>query len=206
MLEYRRLDVGLRAGLTSSPDFFRISEGFDKGPPSSSLSSEVAVSDSVVKDAVRGNMIAVSVDDRECEIFRASRESGVGDVVCDTGSDLPASLCSLAGEPSLLRSIDRTASCNSFQVFRISRPLSSWDASSRSELSGEESGGDITAPVGIRRLFTGGGDWRTLPLEAKSVALVVPPFLDSVGEAGVPSSLTEKDGERRCRWRYDAEE
>jgi hypothetical protein len=69
MLEYRRLDDGRKAGLTSSPDFFRTNDGLDSGPSSSSsLSSDVCVGES---NLARGIMIAVSVDDRECDIFLA---------------------------------------------------------------------------------------------------------------------------------------
>ena len=79
----------------------------------------------------------------------------------------------LSGDPSLFKLIALTAFCNSCSsVFAFSRSSSRprcccCDRSSLSELSAE-SGGVVTAPVGIRLLFTGGGDWRTLPLGAKS--------------------------------------
>lgn len=77
ILEYLRLDEGRSAGFTSSPDFFRTSDGLESGPSSSSsLSSDDCVGES---NFVLGIMIAVSVDDRECEIFRASADSAVGD-------------------------------------------------------------------------------------------------------------------------------
>ena len=84
MLEYRRREEGRRAGLTSSPDFFRTSEGLN-GFSSSSLSSEPCVGDS--SNCCLGFKIAVSVDDRECEIFLASALSAVGEVDCECGSD-----------------------------------------------------------------------------------------------------------------------
>jgi hypothetical protein len=80
MLEYRRLEDGRSAGFTNSPDFFRTSDGFESCS-SSSLSSDPWVGDS--KCVCRGMMIAVSVDDRECEIFRASALNAVGDVICE---------------------------------------------------------------------------------------------------------------------------
>lgn len=112
MLEYLLLEDGLNAGLTNSPDFFLTSEGLLSNKPSSSLSSEVAVGETS-NDVERGMISAVSVDDRECEILRASAVSAVGETVCDTGSE-SACVCVLdlavLGELSLLKSIDRTAS------------------------------------------------------------------------------------------------
>lgn len=80
MLEYLLLDDGRRAGLTSSPDFFLTSGGLLKPLSSSSLSSEpdVAFAESV-KDGLE-TMIAVSVDDLECDIFLASAVRPFGDV------------------------------------------------------------------------------------------------------------------------------
>ena len=75
-------------------------------------------------------------------------------------------------------------------------------ASSTSEFS-EESGGDNTAPVGILRLFTGGGDCRTLALGAKSVAST--PISVSVGVGGAPSDFAI-DGDLRCLWMYEDED
>jgi len=58
-------------------------------------------------------------------------------------------------------------------------------------------------PVGIRRLFTGGGDCRTLPLWAKSAVSVVAGA--SVGVGGPAASVTDSEGDRLCLWRYDDE-
>ena len=109
MLEYLLREEGLNAGLTNSPDFLRTSEGLLRGPSSSSsLSSVVPVGDST---KVGLEMTISAVLDRECEILRASGVRAVGEVVWDTGSDsvrwmwLPT----LSGEPSLRKSIDRTA-------------------------------------------------------------------------------------------------
>lgn len=145
MLEYRLLDDGLKAGLTSSPDFFRTRDGLHVIASSSSLSSVVCAGESA--NDVRGMMMAVSVFDLECEILRASGVRAVGDVVCDTGSELvcPIGAPFLSGDPSLFKSIDRTASWS----FLISTSLPRALLSSLSEFS-DESGGDITAPEGIR--------------------------------------------------------
>jgi hypothetical protein len=78
MLEYLRLDDGRKAGLTNSPDFFRTSDGLLSIPSSSSLSSDDCVGES---NLGRGITMAVSVDDRECEILRASADRAVGDVI-----------------------------------------------------------------------------------------------------------------------------
>jgi hypothetical protein len=57
-----------------------------------------------------------------------------------------------------------------------------------------ESGGDNTAPVGIRRLFTGGGDWRRLLSCAKSVVEI----FDSSVDVGCTSSTFVIEGDRLC--------
>lgn len=70
MLEKRRHEDGRSAGLTSSPDFFLTMTGRERWSESFSLSS------------VEGDLgfvshtIEPSVEDLECEIFRACRESG----------------------------------------------------------------------------------------------------------------------------------
>jgi hypothetical protein len=64
-----------------------------------------------------------------------------------------------------------------------------------SEASGE-SGGDKTAPVGIRKLLTGGGDWRRLFVGAKSVASTFSISV-SVGVGGTSSTLVI-EGDRLC--------
>lgn len=158
MLEYRLLDEGRRAGLTSSPDFLRTSGGLTLRLSSSSLSSDVCMGDSVKS----GLTMLVAVEDLECEILRASGERAVGDVMVVVGSErvlwcsAPPAWRIRTGDGSLFNSIDRTACSNSPHVRRSSSAFV-LGLSSPSEFS-EESGGDMTAPVGINRLFNGGGD------------------------------------------------
>lgn len=115
--------------------------------------------------------MAVSVDDLECEILRASALRAVGEWIVVVGSENETSLNVTAlgmsgasireGDESRLSSIDRTACSNSFQLLPRSRPREGCFCSaspSPSEFS-DESGGDKIAPVGINRLFSGGGDW-----------------------------------------------
>lgn len=60
----------------------------------------------------------------------------------------------------------------------------------------------MIAPVGIRRLFTGGGDWRTLPAWAKSVV-----WTASLGlSVGVGGSAFVIDGDLLCLCIYEAAE
>lgn len=61
----------------------------------------------------------------------------------------------------------------------------------------------MTAPVGMIRSLTGGGDCRTLLRVAKSVAWTVEETV-SVGVGGPSDLLIE--GERLCRLIYEAEE
>jgi len=112
MLEYRRLEDGLRAGLTSSPDFFLTSGGLTRSSSSSSSSSLSSEGDSVTTRS--GMMMAVSVDDLECEILRAVALNAVGEWMVVVGSENETPF--LAGEPSRLSSIDRTACSSSPQV------------------------------------------------------------------------------------------
>jgi hypothetical protein len=197
MLEYLRLDEGRRAGLTSSPDFFLTSGGLTRSPSSesSSLSSD---GDSVT--ARSGMMMAVSVDDLECVILRAVALSAVGEWMVVVGSEKETPL---AGDPSRLSSMDRTACSSAPQVWeKLLRPLGASEASSPSEFS-DESGGDKMAPVGINRLFTGVGDWRMLPL------LEMTPSIwrtvlesSSTGDCGRPAgSCWVTEGPRRCLFR-----
>lgn len=79
MLEGRRREAGRRAGLTSSPDFFRTMGGRLVGPSLSSSSSESCLEDAgeVIRICVGdSNMMLESVLDRECEILRASLDNG----------------------------------------------------------------------------------------------------------------------------------
>ena len=77
-----------------------------------------------------------------------------------------------------------------------SRPRSFLAALSLSEDSAE-SGGDNTAPVGMRRLFTGGGDWRMLFTCAKSAVEI---FVSSAAavDVGCTSSTFVIEGDRLC--------
>lgn len=59
-------------------------------------------------------------------------------------------------------------------------------------------------PVGIRRLLIGGGDCRTLLFRAKSTVSILASGA-SVGVGGAAASDTDKDGDRLCLCRYDAE-
>lgn len=122
--------------------------------------------------------MAVSVDDREWAIFRASLDSGrwgslgrvglVSEVVIDeiAGAEAEAGAGAgadsfglmLSGELSLLNLMERTAA-SSASNFRAS-PLERGESSSL-ELTAD-SGGEITAPGGMMACFTGGGDWRRL--------------------------------------------
>lgn len=52
-------------------------------------------------------------------------------------------------------------------------------------------------------MFTGGGDWRTLPVCAKSVDWM-PDSCISVGVGGAAFELVV-DGDRLCLWRYEAD-
>jgi hypothetical protein len=58
----------------------------------------------------------------------------------------------------------------------------------------------VTAPDGIRRSFTGEGDWRMLPLVAASRELAAVLPLAAV------LSAVENEGVRRCLFKYDVDE
>lgn len=58
--------------------------------------------------------------------------------------------------------------------------------------------------MGIRKLLTGGGDWRTLLFRAKSTASISESGA-SIGVGGAAGSDTDSDGDRLCLCRYDAE-
>ena len=76
--------------------------------------------------------------------------------------------------------------------------------------SSEESGGVVMAPDGIRRSFTGEGDWRRLPLiedpreRLASDTGTVPPF--NTRPFAAVLSAVENDGDRRCLFRYEVDE
>jgi len=141
-------------------------------------------------------MTISAVLDLEWEILRASGVRADGDVVWETGAEMVrwTRFPGLSGEPSLRRSIDRTAFWSS--ASSISRPRSF--PSPSSELS--ESGGEITAPVGMMWSLIGGGDWRTLLRVAKSAVWV------AEGTFSVGVGRFEIEGDRLWRFMYEAEE
>jgi hypothetical protein len=189
--------------LTNSPDFFLTSGGLTRSPSSSesssSSSSLASDGDSVITWS--GMTMAVSVEDLECEILRAVALSAVGEWTVVVGSEKETPF--LAGDPSRLSSMDRTACSNAPQVWeKLLRPRGTSEASSPSEFS-DESGGDKMAPVGINRLFTGVGDWRMLPLLEMTPSMwrtVVES--SSTGDCGRPAdSCWVTEGPRRCLFR-----
>lgn len=155
--------------------------------------------------------MAVSVEDLEWEILRASGLSRVGDVMEVVGSDEADAGCGIApsfltGEGSLLMLIDRTACCSSFHVCSTSRLLAVRVVlSSPSEFS-EESGGEMMAPVGMTRSFRGGGDCRRLVLISIDSASFDPELNLYVAALAscVVGDVTE--GLRRCLFRYAVED
>lgn len=155
-------------------------------------------------------LIAVSVFDLECDIFLASglramegpvEVMGSITVSCGAPFVLRVSASALAGECSLLRLIDRTACCSSPHAVSNSCDLGCRTSlSSPSEFS-DESGGDRIAPVGINKLFKGGGDWRRLPFAAIAASF------DLVVSCLSPSSEgCVADGLRLCLLRYAVED
>ncbi len=90
MLEGRRLENdGLKAGLTSSPDFFRTIVAFTRASSSSSSGSLESVSLPSLVPLRSSSKAEPSVEDREWEIFRASLDRGGCDKlrVLDCSSD-----------------------------------------------------------------------------------------------------------------------
>jgi hypothetical protein len=133
--------------------------------------------------------------------LRAVALSAVGEWTVVVGSEKETPF--LAGDPSRLSSMDRTACSSAPQVWeKLLRPLGASEASSPSEFS-DESGGDKMAPVGINRLFTGEGDWRMLPLLEMTPSMwrtVVES--SSTGDCGRPAgSCWVTEGPRRCLFR-----
>lgn len=140
-------------------------------------------------------MIAVSVDDLECDIFLASVVRLFGEVTWVVGSEELRTV-NLAGEESRCRLIDLTAFCKSFHVLSTSLFLDLRSfCSSPSEFS-EESGGEIIAPVGMTRLLTGGGDWRSDVRDSASRTAVGLPVRMCSGADGSVGEVTE--GLRLC--------
>jgi hypothetical protein len=142
----------------------------------------------------------ISLDDRECEIFRASADSERATVI-GSGAFLVVSAVPLPfGEDALLTSMCCSAAWSSRRLPML-RPRSS---------SSEESGGVVIAPDGIRRSFTGEGDWRKLPLleepreRLASDADPAGPFT-TWPFAAVLSAVAD-EGVRRCLFRYDVDE
>lgn len=102
----------------------------------------------------------------------------------------------LAGEESRCKLMDLTAFCKSVQVLSISLFLGLRSfCSSPSEFS-EESGGEMIAPVGITRLLTGGGDWRSEVKDSASRTAVGLPVCTCRGADGSVGEVTE--GLRLC--------
>lgn len=66
------------------------------------------------------------------------------------------------------------------------------------------------APDGIRRLFTGGGDWRRLPFAEGPApwraSEEVVTTLDEVWPLAVVLLAVEMEGDRRCLFRYEVDE
>lgn len=223
-------DGALRAGRTSSPDFFRINGGliWRSSPPASSasLSEVLRPGDS---NLVRGKSkkALVSVLDLECEIFRAPADKGrLGEGSgCDSFSLLPGSirspgrpkatlalfLCSLAslfGEPARCCSIILMAACSSAK-FATSLTLPRLAvASSSLEVEGED-GGEIS----VETIRWSAEDGRTLPVPRDSLS--ASSLSELLGSWGVASGVDrpvlkpgefEMDGLRRCLFRYAREE
>jgi hypothetical protein len=143
----------------------------------------------------------ISLEDREWAILRASADNDRASVRGGSGFSCGAStLLSRAGEGSLLTSMCCSASWSSRRLPML-RPRSS---------SSEESGGVVIAPDGIRRSFTGEGDWRRLPLielprEASDAGAALP--FTTVPLAAVLSAVVlVEDVARRCLFRYEVDE
>lgn len=223
-------DGALRAGLTSSPDFFRINGGLtwrSSSPTSSaSLSDVLWPGDSIL---VRGKSrkALVSVLDLECEIFRAPADKGrLGEGSgCDSlpvllGSILGlgrpnvnlaflvCSFASLSGEPARCCSIILMAACSSAK-FETSLTLPRLAvASSSLEVEGE-AGGEISMGTGRWSAEVG----RTLPVPRDSLS--ASSLSELLGSWEVTSGVdrpvlkpgkSEMDGLRRCLFRYARED
>ena len=166
ILEGRLLaDEGLKAGLTSSPDFFLSMGGFRRDRFGSSSSVTESSSDPV--RGVSGWLclmsmkIDVSVFDLLWPSFRRvltvvssiwvavglSSDSEGGMMSVSAWLAFPVSSAFLFGELSLCCSIILMAACSSAR-FSNSRPLNSFVSSSSLEFCAE-SGGEMTAPAGI---------------------------------------------------------
>lgn len=64
----------------------------------------------------------------------------------------------------------------------------------------------MIAPVGINRLFTGGGDWRRLPFVEERLELCPCDDDDDGDEEDWAALLEAIEGARRCLFRYEVEE
>lgn len=145
MLDGRRLDEGRRAGLTSSPDFLRSSGGFIRSPSSSaSLPSDELMMVSVWMGWIMCWDSMISLDERECEILRASAEREQASVTGGCGLGwLTFSITSRVGDGILFWSMLCRASCSSRRSPAL-RPRSS---------SSEESGGVVIAPLDLMSML-----------------------------------------------------
>lgn len=158
------MEEGRRAGRTSSPDFFRTIGGLGMGS-SPSLSSESCIEESEMA-------LATSiVEDRECEILRASWDSALTRPFCrsndlndeasvastETSGLIDVVGCCRVGDPDRFCSMILTAASSSCKFFSCrTRPLF---APSSSSLELEvDSGGEMTIPAGMMLLVCGGGD------------------------------------------------
>lgn len=183
MLDGRLRDEdGRSAGRTNSPDFFRSIGGLLSLDLSDSSSSVMVSSSEVVVGVsaccfCRKSINTDSVFDLLCPILRNVSAVGVstsavivkslsaGMTNVNAWFVLAASPCPRFGELSLLCSIILIAACSSAK-FSSDRPVCALVSSSSLEFCAE-SGGEITACVGIFESFEpGGGDCRILVDEA----------------------------------------
>lgn len=215
-----RDDEGLRAGRTSSPDFLRSMGGF-LWESSSSLSSSSDVEFGVSVSRLRSIKTAESVFDREWAIlrcpwdsarstwsivgFKAASSEGITNV--RTAFAFATSWALRTGELERCCSITLMAACSSARLDNC-RPRI-FSASSSSLEFWVDSGGERTAPDGIRASSViGGGDCLRLPFVLRAFESS---FSLSAVPGGVGSSVVEAkdvvltDCVRRCRVRYEVD-
>lgn len=216
------VDDALRAGLTSSPDFLRISDGFIRNSSSSSsstsLSNGLRAGESNLFRGKSKNALA-SVFDLECEILRAPADRrNRGD---STGFDLLSlfdgsiwgngrprvnlaffvdSLVCVSGEPARCCSIILIAACSSAK-FVTSLALPRVVLVSSSLEVWDETGGDGS----IETAGLSAGDWPLFVAGVSSLCrLSLSGLMFSGGlVSGVGSSdCLVTEGLRRCLFRY----
>ena len=168
-----RVEEALRAGLTSSPDFFRINEGFTGRSSSSSASSSSLVFADVPgagePNLLRGKSMKAlaSVLDLECDILRAESDKGgrwsmlesvsfglMGISIRGPGRPsvdrafFVSSLACISGEPERCCSMIRIAACSSARsATSLPRPLLLFGSSSLEEWAGEWAGEPVETVV-----------------------------------------------------------